>query len=328
MLHAEGHDVRVLPVNDDLYSSPPDRIQDHRGIAGDMAAFKIAGAVCAAGMDLDPVEALAIRANACTRSLGVALCVCKLSGSDKLVFRVPEGRMSLGLGIQGEPGNGQTDRPTIGGLADMLVRCLMDERPEDRRCMGRMWLPSLTAWALLSLMTFCGIRCCPATFATAGCATDPASDGGVFCTSFVTSGLKLSLCWLDKDLEPFWCASAETPALPLGDRTDANQTDIDAEVSVQEDGPTEREQQDAPESKQAAQSMARIMLTVMQCVVDTVDYLGRIDTVTGDGDHGLGMQRGAGAESKAANEAIATGPGYRTVLKEAAEAWVHKADGI
>ena len=96
MLHAEGHDVRVLPVNDDLYSSPPDRIQDHRGIAGDMAAFKIAGAVCAAGMDLDPVEALAIRANACTRSLGVALCVCKLSGSDKLVFRVPEGRMSLG----------------------------------------------------------------------------------------------------------------------------------------------------------------------------------------------------------------------------------------
>lgn len=135
------------------------------------------------------------------------------------------------------------------------------------------------------------------------------------------------MCWLDKDLEPLWCAFAETPALPLGDRTDANQTDIDAEVSVQEDSPTEKEQQTAPESKRAAQSMARIMLTVMQCVNDTVDHLGRIDTVAGDGDHGLGMQCGAEAESKAANEAIATGPGYRTVLKEAAEAWAHKADG-
>lgn len=118
-----------------------------------MAAFKIAGAVCAAGMDLDSVEALAIRASACTRGLGVAFCVCTLPGSDKLVFSVPEARMSLRLGIQGEPGIGQTDRPTIGGLADLLVRCLMDERPKDRRCMGRMWLPSLTAWVLLSLMS-------------------------------------------------------------------------------------------------------------------------------------------------------------------------------
>lgn len=39
------------------------------------------------------------------------------------------------------------------------------------------------------------------------------------------------------------------------------------------------------------------------------------------------MQRGAEAASKAADEAIATGSGCRTALKEAAEAWADKAGG-
>lgn len=326
-LRAEGHDVRVLPVTDDLYSAPPDRIQERRGIAGDMAVFKIAGAACAAGMDLDSVEALAMRANACTRSLGVAFSGCTLPGSDKPLFSVPEGRMSLGLGIHGEPGIGQTDPPTIDGLADLLVRRLMDERPVDRQMHEAHVAPILNGLgALKSDELFAVYDAVQRRLSQLGLRLIQPLVGE-FCTSFDMNGLSLSLCWLDEELEPLWCASAETPALHLGDRTDANQTDIDAEMSVQEDGPTEKEQQATPESKQAAQSMARIMQTVMQCVDDNVDYLGRIDAVAGDGDHGLGMQRGAEAASKAADEAIATGSGCRTALKEAAEAWADKAGG-
>ena len=326
-LRAEGHDVRVLPVTDDLYSAPPDRIQERRGIAGDMAVFKIAGAACAAGMDLDSVEALAIRANACTRSLGVAFSGCTLPGSDKPLFSVPEGRMSLGLGIHGEPGIGQTDRPTIDGLADLLVRRLMDERPEDRQMHGAHVAPILNGLgALKSDELFAVYDAVQRHLSQLGLRLIQPLVGE-FCTSFDMSGLSLSLCWLDEDLEPLWCASAETPALHLGNHVDSSQTDIDAQVSAQEDGPTEKEEQATPESKQAAQSLARIMHTVMQCVNDNVDYLGRIDAVAGDGDHGLGMQRGAEAASKAADEAIATGSGCRTALKQAAEAWADKAGG-
>lgn len=326
-LRAEGHDVRVLPVTDDLYSAPPDRIQERRGIAGDMAVFKIAGAACAAGMDLDSVEALAIRANACTRSLGVAFSGCTLPGSDKPLFSVPEGRMSLGLGIHGEPGIGQTDRPTIDGLADLLVRRLMDERPDDRQMHGAHVAPILNGLgALKSDELFAVYDAVQRHLSQLGLRLIQPLVGE-FCTSFDMSGLSLSLCWLDEELEPLWCASAETPALHLGNHVDSSQTDIDAQVSAQEDGPTEKEEQATPESKQAAQSLARIMQTVMQCVNDNVDYLGRIDAVAGDGDHGLGMQRGAEAASKAADEAIATGSGCRTALKQAAEAWADKAGG-
>lgn len=326
-LRAEGHDVRVLPVTDDLYSAPPDRIQERRGIAGDMAVFKIAGAACAAGMDLDSVEALAIRANACTRSLGVAFSGCTLPGSDKPLFSVPEGRMSLGLGIHGEPGIGQTDRPTIDGLADLLVRRLMDERPDDRQMHGAHMAPILNGLgALKSDELFAVYDAVQRHLSQLGLRLIQPLVGE-FCTSFDMSGLSLSLCWLDEELEPLWCASAETPALHLGNHVDSSQTDIDAQVSAQEDGPTEKEEQATPESKQAAQSMARIMQTVMQCVNDNVDYLGRIDAVAGDGDHGLGMQRGAEAASKAADEAIAAGSGCRTALKQAAEAWADKAGG-
>lgn len=326
-LRAEGHDVRVLPVTDDLYSAPPDRIQERRGIAGDMAVFKIAGAACAAGMDLDSVEALAIRANACTRSLGVAFSGCTLPGSDKPLFSVPEGRMSLGLGIHGEPGIGQTDRPTIDGLADLLVRRLMDERPEGRQMHGAHVAPILNGLgALKSDELFAVYDAVQRHLSQLGLRLIQPLVGE-FCTSFDMSGLSLSLCWLDEDLEPLWCASAETPALHLGNHVDPSQTDIDAQVSSQEDGPTEKEEQATPESKQAAQNLARIMHTVMQCVNDNVDYLGRIDAVAGDGDHGLGMQRGAEAASKAADEAIAAGSGCRTALKEAAEAWADKAGG-
>jgi len=55
--------------------------------------------------------------------------------------------------------------------------------------------------------------------------------------------------------------------------------------------------------------------------------LGRLDAVAGDGDHGIGMERGAGGAADAAEAALAQGAGVQTTLREAAEGWALRAGG-
>ncbi len=103
-LRAAGVDARTVLVTDDIASAPPAERADRRGIAGDLCVFHIAGAAAEEGADLDEVERLAVHANDRTRTLGVAFAGCTLPGADTPLFTVPEGMMSIGLGIHGEPG--------------------------------------------------------------------------------------------------------------------------------------------------------------------------------------------------------------------------------
>src|SRR5664280_2339262 len=103
-VRAEGIDVRILPVTDDVASAPRAERDRRRGIAGDLAVFKVAGAAAEEGMSLDDVERVAQRANDRTRTMGVAFSGCTLPGADHPLFTVPDGKMSVGLGIHGEPG--------------------------------------------------------------------------------------------------------------------------------------------------------------------------------------------------------------------------------
>ena len=73
------------------------------------------------------------------------------------------------------------------------------------------------------------------------------------------------------------------------------------------------------------------MLTALAATRDVVDAnvdeLGRIDAVAGDGDHGIGMQRGATAAASAAAAALDRGAGAGTVLAHAGDAWSDRAGG-
>jgi len=55
--------------------------------------------------------------------------------------------------------------------------------------------------------------------------------------------------------------------------------------------------------------------------------LGRMDSVAGDGDHGIGMQRGSRAGASAARTAAEAGAGAGTTLAEAGDAWSDEGGG-
>src|SRR3954466_2511763 len=54
------------------------------------------------------------------------------------------------------------------------------------------------------------------------------------------------------------------------------------------------------ESRRAATTVADLFAVIARTIDEHADELGRIDVVAGDGDHGIGMQRGSTAAAAAA----------------------------
>lgn len=323
-LTAEGIPARTLGVTDDMSSASPDEAHKRRGVAGDLVVFKAAAAAAEAGLPLDEVTRIAELANARTRSFGVAFSGCTLPGADHPLFTVPEGRMAVGLGIHGEPGMGERPVPTADEAAELLVSTVLGELPEgvasphgQRAAVILNGLGSVKYEEL-----FVVYRRVAQLLAEAGIeAVDP--EVGELVTSFDMAGVSLTLCWLTDELEPLWTAPADAPAYRKGVVEAADP--VIADVTAQDAEDTVPPASDA--SREAARTVLAALRVLKETVDDHADELGRIDAVAGDGDHGIGMQRGSTGAYEAATRAEALGAGAETLLHRAADAWADRAGG-
>ena len=324
-LIAEGIDCRTVLVTDDVSSASVAEKTKRRGIAGDLTVFKAAGAAAEAGLSLDEVEAIAVRANEATRSFGVAFSGCTLPGAPEPLFSVPEGRMAIGLGIHGEPGIDETGVPTADELAELFVSTLLAELPDGvDEVDGRRVAVVLNGLGSVKYEElFVVYRRIAQLLADRGL-TVVEPDVGELVTSFDMAGASLTLFWLDDELERLWTAPADTPAYRKGA--------LDAIAPSELTGDAEQEAVAgiAPASAES-QETARAVVTALEAAAAVIDReadeLGRIDSIAGDGDHGIGMQRGIHAAVAAAVHALQLGAGAGTVLEQAGDAWADKAGG-
>ncbi|WP_120522631.1 dihydroxyacetone kinase family protein [Arthrobacter celericrescens] len=323
-LRAEGIDCRSIAVTDDISSAPLAEKHKRRGIAGDLTVFKVAAAAAEAGYSLDAVVGIAERANDRTRSFGVAFTGCTLPGAPEPLFTVPAGRMAVGMGIHGEPGIAETDIPTADELAELLVKDLLAEVPEGLSVEGARVVPILNGLGSVKYEElFVVYRRVAQLLAEAGIeAVDP--QVGELVTSFDMAGTSLTLFWLDAELEELWLAPADAPAFRRGAVT-AQALDADELAAGAEQ---EAVIPDASDESRAAAPAVLAALDAAKAVIDAnVAELGRIDAIAGDGDHGIGMERGVHAAAAAAADAVERGAGAGTTLFLAADAWADKAGG-
>ncbi|MET0673909.1 MAG: dihydroxyacetone kinase family protein [Microbacterium pygmaeum] len=322
-LRAAGVACETVTVTDDIFSARPDEKQKRRGIAGDLTVFRIAAAAAEAGYPLAEVARVAALANERTRSIGVAFSGCTLPGAPEPLFTVPEGRMAIGLGIHGEPGVDETDIPTADGLAELLVSRLLDEVPDGVSADGARAVPILNGLGSLKYEEmFVVYRRIAELLADAGIqAVDP--HVGEYCTSFDMAGTSLTLFWLDDELERLWDTPVDTPAYRRGSVTTAARADAAADEPAEVTAIPPADD----ESRAAATIVADAVAAIAATVDEHVDELGRMDSIAGDGDHGIGMQRGSHAARDAALTARDAGAGAETVLVRAADAWADKAGG-
>ena len=90
-------------------------------------AFKAAGAAAELGCPLAEVAAIAQRALAATRTMGVALSPCIVPQVGKPTFSIKEDEIEIGMGIHGEPGIEVRKMMSADEIADaVLERILAD----------------------------------------------------------------------------------------------------------------------------------------------------------------------------------------------------------
>jgi dihydroxyacetone kinase len=330
MLNDNGIPTVSLPVTDDISSATADEAEKRRGVAGDLAVFKVAAAAADAGLSLDEVYRVASHANDRTRTLGVAFSGCTLPGADKPLFTVPVGRMSVGMGVHGEPGTGETDVPSADGLAELLVTSLLRDLPADvtdvRGARVGLILNGLGTVKYEELYVV--YRRIAQMLDDAGIVT-VGPEVGEFVTSYDMAGMSLTLFWLDDELETYWNAPAYSPAYRKGNVTVAQTSPADSgQPAPSHQMPVAQPDEQADDASRAAAHAVVDALTAIRDTIDeNVETLGDIDAVAGDGDHGIGMQRGARAAVEAAEAALADGAGAGTVLTVGADAWSDRAGG-
>ena len=318
-LRADGIDTRIVYVTDDIASGPADQPDQRRGIAGTFTVYKVGGAAAEAGLDLDGVERVMRAANAATSSFGVAFDGCTMPGADAPLFHVEPGQMDFGLGIHGEPGISSAPWMPAAELAAQLVERVLAERPEGASGRAAVLLNGLGATKYEELFVLFGDVA--ALLADAGVEL-VAPEVGELVTSLDMAGCSLSVTWLDEELETYWTAPADTPAFKRGNAVKTQRSTPRRRAVPEADADAV---EDASEASVAAAAVARRAVAALHATVEEhKEQLGQLDAVVGDGDHGIGMSRGATAATEAAEK---TRGGVQTVLSAAGAAFGDRAGG-
>lgn len=210
MADADGIRVETVLVTDDVVSST--EIKDRRGVAGDVFVFKAAAAKAAMGADLDAVKAAAEKANANTRSMGVALSSATLPATGKPIFEMAEGDMEIGMGIHGEPGVRRGKIENADKVIDQIMEHILPDLPFQSGDEVAVLVNSLGATPLLDLH-IC-YRRVDQILEEKGIKVHKAFVGP-FATSMDMAGMSVTLMKLDAELKELLDYPCDTPYLVI-----------------------------------------------------------------------------------------------------------------
>ncbi|MEL6063107.1 dihydroxyacetone kinase subunit DhaK [Methylobacterium sp. DCY52] len=261
---ALGHRVETVIVSDDI--ALPDAKQP-RGVAGTLFVHKVAGHAAEAGATLETVAALARRAAAAAKSLGIAVSTCTIPGAPRSE-RLAEGQAELGLGIHGEPGVERIALPPASELARMMAQRLSGAVAGDRLALLMNNLGSASALEMQILTR--------AVLATdLGRRVRLLIGPAPLMTALDMHGASLSVLPLDDDLETALTAPVPLPAWPGAARIAAPTLRPIPEGLAGEAFTPSRD----------AVAAARIA-AVAQALIAAEDRLNALDAKVGDGDAG------------------------------------------
>lgn len=295
LCQADGIKTAHIRVWDDCASAPKERITDRRGIAGDVFVIKIAGAACDAGLAFDEVVRVAEKARDQINTIGLATAPGTLPGNDKPTFELPEDEVEFGMGLHGEPGIERTKMKP----ADQLVKRMYDELKAEMGLkegdeaavlvngLGSTPLLELNIvyYDLHRLFVEDGIRIYDAEVKT-------------YCTCMEMGGFSITILKLDEELKKYYDAPCYSPYYAKGRLTGASyQGDCETEEEIEFDK-NDVEKAEIIRSKPGeltelnARDTRNMLLYIADKIIAKKPYLTEVDSIIGDGDHGIGMAGG------------------------------------
>lgn len=209
----DGISVASVLVNDDVAVKDSLYTAGRRGVGTTVLAEKLAGAAAEAGMPLAEVTRVAEKANACGRSMGVALTSCTVPAAGQPTFELPDGEIEIGVGIHGEPGRRRVALRPAAEIVAMLAEPILEDLPfaagDDVLAFvnGMGGTPLLELYIvyheLQRLLLERGVRISRQLV-------------GNYITSLEMAGCSITLLKLDDELLRLWDAPVHTPALRWG----------------------------------------------------------------------------------------------------------------
>ena len=282
----EGIDVRTVLIWDDVCSAPAAQKSKRRGVAGLVPIVKLAGAASQTVKTLAELERIARKAVLQTRSVGVSMSPGSIPATGKPTFDIDPNKIGLGMGIHGEPGVAEIPMTTADDLTEKMMAILFkdfaeDGEVEELRAGDEIVFLVNSLGATTMMECLIALRKAKQILNAKGIKVYDTIVGPLV-TCQEMSGISFSVTRLDAELKGYWNLPCESVCYSkmetLGTSAPAVAPSPAAAVAS---GPGLDSQQ--------VQEMLRQVATR---IIAAEPILTDADRALGDGDHGLGMQRG------------------------------------
>lgn len=284
LARAEGTDVEMVVIGDDVALAADGDHAGRRGIAGTVLVHKAAGAAAARGDDLAAVRAVAQRVADEVRSMGVSLGACTVPAVGRPGFTLADDEVEWGLGIHGEAGVERGPLLSADDTTARLVDAVVDDAglAEGRRVVLLVNDLGTTPPSELDVVA----RGALARLRSRGLVVERMWVGR-FLTALDMPGVSVSVLGVDDELLTLLDAPTETAAWPAPHQGLVAEPEAVAPPAPAEEPTGER---------LAADSVVRRgLVAACESLKAAEPELTRLDSEVGDGDLGTGLERGADA---------------------------------
>ena len=208
LAEADGIRVEQVVVNDDVAVDNSLYTVGRRGVAGTVFVHKIAGAKAEAGAELADVKAIAEKAIANVRTMGVAINPSTIPAAGKPGFELAADEMEFGIGIHGEPGVRREKLRSANEIVDALLEKIL----ADLDFSGREVAVLVNGSGGTPLMELCIVNNRVHEVLAAKGIRIHRTFVGNYMTSIEQEGFSLTLLRLDDEMKALLDAVADTPA--------------------------------------------------------------------------------------------------------------------
>lgn len=289
----DGIEVDYVKVDDDIAVEDSLYTVGRRGVAGVILVHKIAGAAAEAGMDLGAVKAVAEKAAANVRTIGLALTSCTVPASGSPTFTLAEDEMEYGVGIHGEPGIKCEKMLSADELANRMTNDLMKDLGVKDGEEIALLVNGFGGTPLQELYLFNNA-------VTRELAARNIKINRVFVGNYMTSidmaGMSLTVMKLDDELKTLLSKECNTPAFKVDGPVESveyvNVLEETEEKEVSFELETAEEHAVIKDNAITLNNMIYLVDKMSDIIIKNEVPFCELDTHAGDGDFGMSVAKG------------------------------------
>ncbi|HDR7794303.1 TPA: dihydroxyacetone kinase subunit DhaK [Bacillus luti] len=289
----DGIEVDYVKVDDDIAVEDSLYTVGRRGVAGVIFVHKIAGAAAEAGMDLGAVKAVAEKAAANVRTIGLALTSCTVPASGSPTFTLAEDEMEYGVGIHGEPGIKREKMLSADELANRMTNDLVKDLGVKDGEEIALLVNGFGGTPLQELYLFNNA-------VTRELAARNIKINRVFVGNYMTSidmaGMSLTVMKLDDELKTLLSKECNTPAFKVDGPVESveyvNVLEDVEEKEVSFELETAEEHAVIKDNVITLNNMIYLVDKMSDVIIKNEVPFCELDTHAGDGDFGMSVAKG------------------------------------